>query len=161
MMPPIAVIIPVFLLFGAIGWVDTHQGLILLYAAFNLPLAIWMMRAYFLDVPVEIEEAALVDGSSRLGALWHITLPLAAPGVAATAVFLFIFSWTEFLFALVLARTNAVTLPVIIAGFYGMQSTFWGAAGVVSILACVPIFILGLAAHRHFARGLTMGAVRG
>jgi multiple sugar transport system permease protein len=167
MMPPIVLVIPFFLLLREAGkinprlGIDQHLPLIALYAVFNLPYVIWMMRSYFASVPVEIEESAMIDGATRLGALARITLPLSLPGLVATTTFAFIFAWTEFLFAVVFTRTNAVTLPVVISGFTGGQGSNWGRACALSVVATVPVFILVLLVQRHFVRGLTLGAVRG
>jgi multiple sugar transport system permease protein len=161
LMPPVVLVIPLFLLLRLVGGIDTRIGLIMLYTVFNLPYVIWMMRSYFADVPVEVEESALVDGCSRLGVFRKISLPLAVPGLIATGSFAFIFSWTEFLFALIITRTRAVTLPVTIAGFYGAQGSVWGQAAALSTVAVVPLFVLGLVVQRHLVRGLTLGAVRG
>jgi multiple sugar transport system permease protein len=167
MMPPVVLVIPFFLLLREAGklnprlGIDQHLPLIALYAVFNLPYVIWMMRSYFTGVPVEVEESAMIDGATRLGVLARITLPLALPGLIATTVFAFIFAWTEFLFAVVFTRTNAVTLPVVIAGFTGAQGSNWGRACALSVVATAPIFILVLLVQRHFVRGLTFGAVRG
>ena len=166
-LPPVVLIAPMFIVLRALGQIDqrigidTHAALIALYTLFNLPYVIWMLRSYFMGVPVEIEESALVDGSSRFGALWRVTLPLALPGIIATAVFAFIFSWTEFLFAVTFTRTQAVTLPVTIAGYYGAQGAIWGQAAALATVATAPLFVLGLLVQRHFVRGLTLGAVRG
>ncbi len=167
MMPPVVLVIPFFLILRELGKLNPRLGidqqlpLIVLYAVFNLPYVVWMMRSYYEGVPVEIEESALVDGSSRLGVLARITLPLTLPGLVATTVFAFIFAWTEFLFAVVFTRTNAVTLPVVIAGFTGAQGSNWGRACALSVVATAPVFLLVLLVQRHFVRGLTLGAVRG
>jgi len=161
MMPPVVFVIPLFLLFRDLGWLDTHHGLIALYTVFNLPYVVWMLRSYIAGVSPEIEESALVDGSTRLGVLWRITLPLVLPGIIATATFAFIFSWTEFLFAVVLTRTNAYTLPVTISGYFGSQGSAYGQAASLAVVATAPLFVLGLLVQRHFVRGLTLGAVRG
>ena len=167
MLPPVVLIVPFFLLLRDVGEVvprfglDTRGALIVLYTAFNLPYVIWMMRSYFEGVPVELEEAAMVDGCTRFGVLWRITLPLALPGLIATGTFTFIFAWTEFLFAVVFTRTDAVTLPVAIAGFTGSQGSNWGQASALAVVATGPVFLLGLLVQRHFVRGLTLGAVRG
>ena len=168
MMPPVVFVIPFFLLLRDLGTkvsprigLDSHAALIALYTTAALPFVIWMMRSYFAGVPAEIEESALVDGSTRLGVLWRITLPLTVPGLIATATFAFIFSWTEFLFAVVFTRTNAVTLPVTIAGFTGSQGSNWGQASALAVVATAPVFALGLLVQKHFVRGLTLGAVRG
>ena len=167
MMPPVVLIVPFFLLLREVGKIhpalglDSHAALIALYTVFNLPFVIWMMRAYFDAVPAEIEESAQVDGSTRLRAFWSITLPLAVPGLVATGTFAFIFSWMEFLFAVVFTRTKAVTLPVAIAGFSGSQGSNWGQASALAVVAMLPVFALALLVQRHFVRGLTLGAVRG
>lgn len=168
MMPPIVLVIPFFLLLRDAGQkispkigIDTRPSLIALYTMMNLPFVIWMMRSYFAGVPVEIEESALVDGSTRWGVLWRITLPLTIPGLIATATFAFIFSWTEFLFAVSFTQTKAVTVPVVIAGLTGSQGSNWGQGAALACVATAPVFVLGLLVQRHFVRGLTLGAVRG
>lgn len=160
-MPPVVLIVPVYVMFSAIGWTDTLQSLILLYAVGNLPFVVWMLRSYFLEIPTEIEDSALVDGATRFTAIVRVTLPLAAPGLAATAIFAFIFSWTEFLFAVILTRNTAITLPVVISGFYSTQADAFGPAAALSVLAAVPMFCLAVMVQHHFVRGLTMGAVKG
>ena len=167
LMPPVVLVVPFFLLLRELGRInpalglDSHAALIALYTVFNLPFVIWMMRSYFEAVPAEIEESALVDGSTRFGAFWRITLPLAVPGLIATGTFAFIFSWMEFLFAVVFTRTKAVTLPVAVAGFSGSQGSNWGQASALAVVAMVPVFALALLVQRHFVRGLTLGAIRG
>lgn len=167
MMPPVVLIVPFFLLFRDVGqkisWfgLDDRATLIAIYTVFNLPFIIWLMRSYFDGVPVELEESAMVDGSTRLGVFFKIALPLALPGLIATGTFAFIFSWTEFLFAVVLTRSEAVTLPVAIAGFSGSQGSNWGQASALAVVATAPVFVLSLLVQRHFVRGLTLGAVRG
>jgi multiple sugar transport system permease protein len=167
LMPPVVLVVPLFLVLRQLGqWnpnigIDTYPALIALYTVFNLPYVIWMMRSYFEGVPPDLEESALVDGATRLGVLWRITLPLSLPGLIATATFAFIFSWTEFLFAVIFTRTNAVTLPVAIAGFTGSQGANWGQASALAVVATAPVFVLGLLVQKHFVRGLTLGAVRG
>ena len=167
LMPPVVLIVPFFLLLRDLGRInpafglDSHAALIALYTVFNLPFVIWMMRSYFAAVPAEIEESALVDGATRMKALLSITLPLAVPGLIATGTFAFIFSWMEFLFAVVFTRTKAVTLPVAIAGFSGSQGSNWGQASALAVVAMLPVFGLALLVQKHFVRGLTLGAVRG
>ena len=166
---PIAVIIPVFLLYSRYSeaWfgftlVDTKTGLVLLYTVFALPFTVWMMYVYFRQMPVELEEAALVDGCSRVQAIWKIACPLAAPGLVSAAAFAFIFSWTEFLFAQVLARDNAITLPVALAGIItGFQGNQYGEASALTMVSLVPALFLGMLVQRHLVRGLTLGAVQG
>jgi multiple sugar transport system permease protein len=166
---PIAVIIPVFLLYSRYSeaWfgftlVDTKTGLVLLYTVFALPFTVWMMYVYFRQMPVELEEAALVDGCTRVQAMRKIAWPLAAPGLVSAAAFAFIFSWTEFLFAQVLARDNAITLPVALAGIItGFQGNQYGEASALTMVSLVPAVFLGILVQRHLVRGLTLGAVQG
>ncbi len=169
LLPPIAVIIPIFLLYSRYSeeWfgfvlIDTRIGLILLYTVFALPFTVWMMYAYFRQMPAELEEAALVDGCSRLQALTKIAWPLAAPGVVSAAAFAFIFSWTEFLFAQVLGRDEAVTAPVALAGMITFfQGNLYGQASALTVVSLVPALLLGILVQKHLVRGLTLGAVKG
>jgi multiple sugar transport system permease protein len=160
MLPPVVAILPIFLLYRLIYLIDTHIGLILTYTVFFLPFCIWLLRSYFHELPAEVEESALIDGASRWQVLRHITLPLAAGGLIATTVFIFIASWTEFIFALILTRNSVLTLPVLVSRFFGVQSFEWGVASAVSVVATIPAIVLGLAVQRHFVRGITMGAVK-
>ncbi|BCX02677.1 MAG: binding-protein-dependent transport systems inner membrane component [Candidatus Roseilinea sp.] len=159
-LPPVSVVFPVFLLFRALRWVDTFHGLIVLYATFSLPFVVWMMRSYIREVPIEVEESAQVDGASRLRTIISITLPLASPGLIATGIFTFIFNWNEFLFALVLSRTNVITYPVKLTSYFGPESAFWGEAATVSLIATLPVVIATLLMQRYLATGLTLGAVK-
>ena len=169
LLPPIAVIIPIFLLYSRYSeeWfgfvlIDTRIGLILIYTVFALPFTVWMMYAYFRQMPAELEEAALVDGCSRLQALTKIAWPLAAPGVVSAAAFAFIFSWTEFLFAQVLGRDEAVTAPVALAGMITFfQGNLYGQASALTVVSLVPALLLGILVQKHLVRGLTLGAVKG
>jgi len=124
LMPPIAIIFPVFLLYVYFGLVDTYLGLIILYTAFNLPYVIWMMRGYIEDIPLELEESALVDGCTRWEVLRKVVFPMARTGLFATAVFTFVFSWNEFIFAFVLTRTEVVTYTVQVTHYFGGQLNF-------------------------------------
>ena len=126
MLPPIAVIIPVFLLFRTIRLVDTFHGLIFVYIAFNVPYITWIMKGFFEEIPREIEEAALIDGSSFFQALWRITLPLSSSGIIATAIFCFVFTWNEFLFSVILTRSTVRTVTVVIPQLVGQQDVLWG-----------------------------------
>ena len=161
MVPPIAVVFPIFLLYVWLGWVDTFIGLITLYTAFNLPYVIWMMRGYIQDVPLELEESALVDGCSRWGVFWRVVLPMARGGLFATAVFTFVFAWNEFLFALVLTRSAVTTFPVQVTHYFGGQSNFWAKIAAMSVLGTIPIFIAVALLQRFLVRGISMGAVKG
>jgi multiple sugar transport system permease protein len=160
-LPPIAIVLPVFLIYRGIGIYDTHIGLILAYTVFTLPVSVWMMYAYFRQMPRSLEEAALVDGCTRWRAFWTVAVPLAAPGIVAAAVFAFIACWTEFFFALLLTSRNAFTLPTVFRSFIGFQGAQYGEAAALAIVSLGPSIILGVLAQRHLVRGLTLGAVRG
>jgi multiple sugar transport system permease protein len=159
-MPPVVIIFPFLMVFKALKWMDTHQALIIIYLTFNLPYAVWMMRSFFLEVPIEVEESALVDGCSPFGAFWRIALPLVTPGLVATGVFCFIFSWSEFFFAVCLTRSNAVTLSVYLPNFFGKMMVQWAAVGATSIVAMLPLFLMSFVVQRYLVRGLTLGAVK-
>jgi multiple sugar transport system permease protein len=161
MMPPVAIVFPVFLLYVFFGWVDTFFGLILLYTAFNLPYVIWMMRGYIEDIPLELEESALVDGCSRWAVLWKVVMPMARSGLFATAVFTFVFAWNEFLFALVLTRTEVTTYTVQVTHYFGGQSNFWAKIAAMSVLGTIPVFFAVATMQRYLVRGISMGAVKG
>jgi len=161
MMPPIAIVFPIFLLYVYFGWVDTYHGLIILYTAFSLPYVIWMMRGYLEDIPLELEESALVDGCTRWQVLWKVVFPMARTGLFATAVFTFIFAWNDFLFAFVLTRTEVVTYTVQVTHYFGGQSNFWAKIAAMSVLGTVPVFITVAMLQRYLVRGISMGAVKG
>jgi len=164
MLPPIVFIIPLFMIFQPLNLINTYQGIILIYAAFSLPYVVWMMRGFFEEVPIEIEEAALIDGCSRLRVFISITLPLAAPGLIATFLFTFLLNWNEFLFALVLLRSKEVfTIPVgQYVFFWGPTSgILWGPACVQALIAIAPIIAMSFYIQKYMIRGLTFGAVKG
>ena len=162
MFPPIVTIVPLFLLMRDVRLLNTLGALVVVHTAFNLPFVVWMMRGFFREIPRELEEAARVDGDTRLGALRRVVLPLAAPGLAATAVFCLIVSWNEFLFALALAQTDAaMTLPVGIAGRVTQYEIRWGVMSAAGVVAMTPILVFALAVQRHLVRGLSLGAVKG
>ena len=161
LIPPIAIAFPVFLLYVWLGWVDTSVGLILLYTAFNLPYVIWMMRGYLEDIPIELEESALVDGCTRFEVLRRVVFPMARAGLFATAVFTFVFAWNEFIFALVLTRTEVTTFTVQLSRYFGGQSTFWAKIAAMSVLGTVPVFIAVAVLQRYLVRGISLGAVKG
>ncbi len=162
MFPAIVTAVPLFLMMRDLRLLNTRASLIIVYTAFNLPFVVWMMRGFFADLPRDLEEAALVDGDSRLGALVRVVLPLVAPGLAATAVFCLIISWNEFLFALVLTQTDAaMTLPVGIAGRVTQYEIKWGVMSAAASVALVPILVFALALQKYMVRGLSLGAVKG
>lgn len=160
-LPPIAIVLPVFLIYRSIGIYDTHIGLIFAYTVFTLPVTVWMMFAYFRQMPRSMEDAALVDGCTRWQAFWKVAVPLAAPGIVAAAVFAFIACWTEFFFALLLTSRHAFTLPTVFRAFIGFQGAQYGEAAALAIVSLGPSIALGVLAQRHLVRGLTLGAVRG
>ncbi len=160
-LPPIGIVLPVFLIYRGVGLYDTRIGLIIAYTVFTLPVSVWMMFAYFRGMPRSMEEAALVDGCTRWEAFWRVAVPLAAPGIVAAAVFAFIACWTEFFFALILTSRHAFTLPTVFRAFIGFQGAQYGEAAALAIVSLVPSIALGVLAQRHLVRGLTLGAVRG
>jgi len=161
MIPPIAVVFPIFLIYVYFGLVDTYAGLILLYTAFNLPYVIWMMRGYIADVPIELEESALVDGCTRWEVIWKVVFPMVRAGLMATSVFTFVFAWNDFIFALVLTRTEVTTFPVQLTHYFGGQSNFWGKIAAMSVLGTLPIFVAVTIMQRYLVRGISLGAVKG
>lgn len=161
LLPPIAIVFPLFLVYAQLGLADTFTGLILLYTAFALPFVVWMSRGFLLEVPLELEEAALVDGCSGFGVFWRVVLPMARNGLFATAVFAFIYSWNEFLFALVMTRSNVMTYTVQISNYFGPQSTFWAKISAMSVLGTIPVLIVVAVMQRYLVRGISLGAVKG
>ncbi len=160
MLPPIALVVPYFILFGRVGLLDRLPVLIAVYAAMNLPLVIWLLRDYFQDLPVEIEEASMVDGSSRFGAFFRIALPLAIPGLVVAFLFAFVFAWNEFLFGLTLTFDHAKTLPVQLAGNVTLRGPrYWDIAAQGLVVMLPPLFI-ALFLGRYIVRGLTLGALK-
>jgi multiple sugar transport system permease protein len=161
MAPPISVVVPMFLVFGYVGLIDTRTSVILAHSTFNLSLVVWMMRGFFADIPREIDEAAQMDGHTRAGMFLRVLLPLAAPGMAATAVLCFILSWNEFLYALILVAFESRTLTVGIPGLVTPHGTLWGQVAAVAVVATLPIVVFTFLVQRHLVRGLTFGAVKG
>jgi len=161
MIPPVAIVVPIFLMLQHLGLINQYPGLILVYTALNLPFVVWMMRSFFQEIPPDLEEAAMVDGASRLRSFWDIVLPLAAPGLVATAIFSVIVTYNEFFFALILTSTPAAaTLPVGTAALIGKTQTLYGEMAAAGVVATIPLIIFALLVQRHLVRGLTMGAVK-
>jgi multiple sugar transport system permease protein len=160
MMPPVAAIIPIYIIMKKVRLLDTPWALIIIYLTFNLPFVVWMMKGFFEDIPPAIEESALIDGCSEFAVFRKIALPLVAPGLAATAILIFIFSWNEFLFALILTGTRAVTLPVGIIGFMKETGINWGYMTAGGMLALVPVVIFTILVQKHLVKGLTLGALK-
>ena len=169
MFPPIVTIIPIFVFynkhFNFLGFdihlLDTFLGLGLIHAFSELPLVIWMMIGFFRDIPRDMEEAALVDGDTRFAVMRKIAIPLARPGLAATFILVFISSWNEFLYALILTQSKAQTLPIAVAGQITQFDIRYGNMMAAGVLTTVPVLILALLAQRHLTRGLAVGGVTG
>jgi multiple sugar transport system permease protein/sorbitol/mannitol transport system permease protein len=161
MLPPVGLVIPYFLLLRRIGWTDTYQGLVLVYLTFALPFAIWLLVSYFEEIPREMEEAALLDRAGRLRALWHVVLPQAKGGIAVTVIFVFLNSWNEFLFAVVLGGNTVRTVTVAMFNFISLEQTQWARLAAAAMVGMAPVIALGLIAQKHIVKGLTLGAVKG
>lgn len=161
MMPGLVLLLPLYTLMRGAGLLNTHLGLILAHTSFNLPFAIWMLRGFFQELPKELEEAAKIDGCSLWQAVFRVVFPLALPGIAATAVLTFIFSWNEFLFALAISGTRARTLPVGISGYFGESTISWGLIAASGTIVMLPALIFSFVAQRYIVHGLTMGAIKG
>jgi len=162
LLPTAAIIVPLFITLRVLGLVNTFWGLILVYMIITLPLSVWMLTSYFKAIPVELEEAALIDGCSRLGILFRITLPLSLPGIVAVIVYAFVTTWNEFIFALCFATDSSVkTLPIGLAEFSTEFNTDWGAVMAASVVMTVPIALLFFSMQKLFVGGLTAGATKG
>jgi ABC-type glycerol-3-phosphate transport system permease component len=160
MFPPIVAVIPIFVFAGKLNVVDTYPVLIVPYAAFNLPIAVWILRSSILQIPYEIQESAMVDGANRFVTLHRIILPLLVPAIATVAILSAILSWNEFLFALSLTRSAAKTSPVGIQEFTGMYGTDWGKLTAAATVIVAPILVMTLILRRRIVSGLTFGAVK-
>jgi multiple sugar transport system permease protein len=161
MAPPIAFGIPFFLAYRWLGWLDTLGGLVVIYLTFNLSLVIWMMRTVFDAIPPSLEEAAYIDGASVGQALRAVLLPVAAPGIIATAILCFLNAWNDFFFALVLTRSTAMTAPVAIVNFMHYAGWDWGRITAGSIVVALPVLAFAWPVRRYLVSGLTAGAVKG
>ena len=160
MMPPIAVAIPIYLMYREIGLIDTRIGMILLYTAVNLSLSVWLLKGFMDEIPREYEEAAMVDGYTRLQAFWKVVLPQASTGIAATAIFCLIFSWNEYAFAVLLTSGNAQTTPPFIPFIIGEGGQDWPAVAAGTTLFLIPIVVFTILLRKLLLRGITFGAVR-
>jgi multiple sugar transport system permease protein len=162
MVPPIALVIPLYLIMVRLHLLNTRLGLILVYCTFAVPFVLWTMGNYFQTIPMDLEDAARIDGYSRLGAMFRVVLPLARPGLLATTLFVFLIAWDEFLYALIFTSTPAAkTIPVAIAEFTGRYTTDFGLQAAGGILAALPPVLIALAFQRHIVGGLASGAVKG
>ncbi|MFD2114212.1 carbohydrate ABC transporter permease [Paenibacillus yanchengensis] len=160
MLPPIATVIPFFVMAQMLQILDTHLVLIICYMLFNIPFTIWMMRGFFEEIPLAIEEAALVDGCTRLQVFIRILLPLALPGLIATAIFCIINSWNEFAFALFLTSSAANTLPTTVTLFLSITGVVWGEMSAVGVITILPVLVFAMIVQKYMIRGLTFGGVK-
>ncbi len=160
-LPPALFVVPFLILYKNLGLIDTFPGLIIAYAMFNLPFAVWIMRDFFNHLPADLEESALVDGATRWQAFLRIVLPLSAPGLVSVAMISFVFAWNEYLYAAMLTNFNAITLPVLIAGQNNTRGIEWWYISALTLTATVPVIIVGLLLERFITRGLIAGAIRG
>lgn len=161
MLPPVAMLIPFYLIMRDLGLIGTYTSLILLNTVFDSAFVVWMMRSYFADVPQEMEEAALVDGASHFHAFIRVALPLSVPGIIASALYTIIYSWNDFLFALMLTSPKTKTIPLGILASFSSVEISWGKMAVMSIFAIIPAVIISLFLNRYFVQGLTAGATKG
>jgi len=159
-MPPVAVAIPMFLFWSNLGLVDTYLALIVQYLIFTVPFVTWLMKGFFQDLPVELEESALVNGASRLRALWEIVLPSVRPALVATALFALIFTWNEFTFAVLLSRGRVTTLPFILPTMMESNYVLWGDIAAIASIGALPVIAIAFALRRYLVRGLSFGAIK-
>ena len=161
MAPRIVLVVPYYLMMQRLGLLDTYTGLVIAYISFALPFTIWLLIGFFMDVPLEIEEAAMIDGCSRVGVLLRVVLPIVAPGLVVAAIFAFLVSWNEFLFALILSGVKAKTLPVVIAGLNTDAGPLYGEMSAAAVMVMLPNIVMTVALQRYLVQGLTLGAVKG
>jgi multiple sugar transport system permease protein len=161
MLPPVGLIIPYYLALQKIGALDTYGGLTAIYLTFSLPFAVWLSVSYFEDVPLEMEEAALLDRAGRLRTLWYVILPQVRGGLAVTAIFVFLNAWNEFMFAVVLGGNRVRPVTVAMFNFISVEQTQWSRLAAAAMLAMAPVILIGILAQRHIVKGLTVGAVKG
>jgi multiple sugar transport system permease protein len=161
MLPPVAVVIPIYVLFQRLGLLDTRAALIITYLAVNLPIVVWLMRDYFQTIPLELEECAAIDGASKYRTFWSIVLPLSMPGLVATFLFVLVFAWNEYLLALFLSGAKSQTLPLTVAAQNATRGPQWWYMSVLILIMIIPVIAMAIALERYIARGLLVGAVKG
>lgn len=161
MLPPVAVVIPIYVMFQRLGLLDTRPALIITYTAVNLPIVVWLMRDYFRQISVELEESAAIDGASPYRIFRSIVLPLSTPGLAATFLLVLVFSWNEYLLALFLTSANAQTLPLSIAAQNATRGPQWWYMSVLILIMITPVIAMAIALERYIAKGLLVGALKG
>ncbi|MCS7220083.1 MAG: carbohydrate ABC transporter permease [Anaerolineae bacterium] len=160
-LPPVAVVLPIYILYQRLGLLDTRIALITTYVATNLPIVVWLMRDYFQTIPVELEECAAIDGASRYRIFWSIVLPLSTPGLVATFLFVLVFAWNEYLLALFLTSARAQTLPLTVAAQNATRGPQWWYMSVLILIMILPVIAMAIALERYIARGLLVGAIKG
>lgn len=161
MIPSIAFVIPYFIMMQKMGLLGTRLAVVISHIGFNLPFTLLLMRSFFASLPRDLEQAAIIDGCTLWGGFWRIALPLAAPGLTTTIIFCLLYSWNEFLFALLLTSAKSQTLPVIAASFITPIGIEWGQIFSMAVVVMSPMVVLGILIRNHFVKGLTMGAVKG
>ncbi|MGA2111685.1 MAG: carbohydrate ABC transporter permease [Anaerolineales bacterium] len=161
LIPPVVMLVPIYVLWRSLGLLDTHIGMMFAYLSFSLPFTIWMMYSFFLDIPAELEDAAAVDGCSHLQVLWNIVLPLSSPGLAATAVFLILGAWNDFLYSSVLTQTVARTVSPLILEFITDRTILWGRLYAAGATILIPVVVFTFLVQRYMGIGLTGGALKG
>ena len=161
MLPPVAVVIPIYVLFQRFHLLDTRAALIITYLATNLPIVVWLMRDYFQTVPIELEECAAIDGASRYRIFRSVVVPLSLPGLVATFLFVLVFAWNEYLLALFLSGADAQTLPLTVAAQNATRGPQWWYMSVLILIMIVPVIAIAIALERYIARGLLVGAIKG
>ncbi len=161
MAPIAAVIVPLYMIFRTLNLLDSIAGLIIAYLTFNLPFAIWLMNAFFADLPVSLEEAAMIDGATRFQAFWRVALPLVTPGIVTTAILCLIFSWNDYAFAQTFSGPSSQTIPIAAAQLLTQTGIDWGKLTAIGTVVVLPMVVVGLAVRRWLVRGLTLGAVKG
>lgn len=161
-LPPIVIVIPIYVMFQAVSMLDTHLALILLYAVANLPIVVWLMHDFFANLPIELEESAQLDGATRPRIFWEIVLPLTRPGLAATTLLILVLSWNEYLFAVFLATVKVQTMPIMVAAKNaGEKGIFWWEMCAVIVVMIIPVIIMAVLLTRFISKGVLMGAVKG
>lgn len=160
-LPPVAVVIPIYVMFQRFGLLDTRLAVIITYTAVNLPIVVWLMRDYFRNISIELEESAAIDGASPYRIFWSIILPLSTPGLAATFLLVLVFAWNEYLLALFLTSANAQTLPLLIAAQNATRGPQWWYMSVLILIMITPVILMAIALERYIAKGLLVGALKG
>jgi len=158
--PPVVAIVPYFLMMKTLGLIDRRLGVIIPHLILTVPFAVWMIKGFIQEVPRELEEAAMIDGSSQLGVIRMVTLPLIAPGLVVTALFCFIWSWNDFMYGLILTRNQAMTIPVAIAGMRDPHGLMWNEVSATAVVGTLPIIVLAVLLQKYLVRGLSLGSIK-